>query len=640
MLQSLTMREVTKDKRQMTERILNHALGIIFLLTGEEYVVVKKSSPHSSVHLLTGEVPIKCGDISVYFSMEEWDYIEGHKDIYKDVIIDGDTPSRAQSSPENQTNKPLISHHENTEPATKNKSRNDCDRPESFLDTGTGESNGNSVQEAESVEAPSSKTPAESEEQEVDGDVCTGRPLPADACLKNVEESCAETCSLDPTADDDTTVPCDVHTESPASPHSSGETVEHSTGTSHELKEETLTRSCSLAQTVENDASATYGFQDKPWTMSSSLAQAVAGTSMTSHRLHRASWTMACSSDWIEGSSAESPGFKEESQTLDCAVQGEDTTSHAFQGAPWSVPCSWDQAADPDTSMSRAYQGISRDHSADESCTFESRNCVSLPLHQSEQSVRMNDGSVQNMQIKEENERCSDNTKSDGEQEYLYRDQSLESKCSELFNSTEELLLHHGTHSDVNHYNEQMPTSSNFFAQQRLSYTCQVCGKLFSKRAYLIMHQRTHTREKPYACPQCGKSFSKRSHVVMHYRTHTGEKPYVCNMCGKSFAKRTNLVTHNRIHTLEKPFMCPVCGKYFTRRSNMVTHQRTHTGEKPYSCPDCGKCFSQRSHMVTHHKTHSGEKPYVCPVCGKGFAKRSYLDVHQRTHRTEKANVC
>ncbi|XP_072287055.1 oocyte zinc finger protein XlCOF7.1-like [Pyxicephalus adspersus] len=75
------------NKKQLTEKILNHALGIIYLLTGEEYVVVKKTSAHSPTRLLTGDVPIKCGDISIYFSMEEWDYIEENKNLYKDVAV-------------------------------------------------------------------------------------------------------------------------------------------------------------------------------------------------------------------------------------------------------------------------------------------------------------------------------------------------------------------------------------------------------------------------------------------------------------------------------------------------------------------------------------------------------------------------
>ncbi|XP_053330049.1 zinc finger protein 432-like [Spea bombifrons] len=82
------MIDLNDEKKLMAKRILNHALGIIYLLTGEEYVIMKKNAPHSSIHHLSGEVPITCGDVSVYFSMEEWDYIEGHKDIYKDLMME------------------------------------------------------------------------------------------------------------------------------------------------------------------------------------------------------------------------------------------------------------------------------------------------------------------------------------------------------------------------------------------------------------------------------------------------------------------------------------------------------------------------------------------------------------------------
>ncbi|KAM4661930.1 gastrula zinc finger protein XlCGF66.1-like [Discoglossus pictus] len=90
-------------KKKMSEKILNHALEIIYLLTGEEYTIVKKNSPHCSNPQLTGEVhisastewavcvfqvPIKCDDVAVYFSLEEWEYIEGHKELYKDLMME------------------------------------------------------------------------------------------------------------------------------------------------------------------------------------------------------------------------------------------------------------------------------------------------------------------------------------------------------------------------------------------------------------------------------------------------------------------------------------------------------------------------------------------------------------------------
>ncbi|XP_073417673.1 uncharacterized protein [Dendrobates tinctorius] len=120
------------DRDKMTERMLHLTLEILFHLTGEDYTVVKKTSsdrcqdpvsegwgsllspitgtpPHPLIHedindqkildltykmieLLTGEVPIRCQDVAIYFSMEEWEYLEGHRDLYKNVIMEVPQP--------------------------------------------------------------------------------------------------------------------------------------------------------------------------------------------------------------------------------------------------------------------------------------------------------------------------------------------------------------------------------------------------------------------------------------------------------------------------------------------------------------------------------------------------------------------
>ncbi|XP_075187641.1 uncharacterized protein LOC142258985 [Anomaloglossus baeobatrachus] len=614
------------DRDKMAERILHLTLEILFRLTGKDYTVVKKTSseccqapesqgwgrplspimgppPHPPIHedindqkileltykmieLLTGEVPIRCQDVTVYFSMEEWEYLEGHKDLYKDVMMEVPQPLTS----------PVLS--------SKRTTPERCPRPLLPQDC-----------KQEAPDVPQEVFP------------------PALSTDDYIRISDGNLISSEFNTDDES-VTHDTYEEHAAVPDIPPVLPWKALSSDlfKQVQNSNLSQNCkqnkSYRRHVEREKAPT---RQKPFSCSECGKCFIRKSDLVRHqKIHTGEKPFSCSECGKCFSQKITLVTHQKLHTgekpFSCSECGkcfnwksqllEHQSCHTGE-KPFS--CS-----ECGKCFNRKSGLVWHQRSLTGEKPFSCSECGKCFIQKSDLVRHQKNHTGEKPFLCSECGKCfiqkshlvSHQKHHTGEKPFLC------SECGKCFIQKSHLVSHQ------KHHTGEKP------------FSCSECGKCFNWKSQLLKHQRCHTEEKPFSCSECGKCFICKSDLVRHQKNHTGEKPFLCSECRKCFICKSDLVRHQKNHTGEKPFLCSECGKCFIHKISFIKHQKIHTGEKPFSCSECGKCFIQKSHLVRHQKSHTGEKPFSCSECGKCFIQKSHLVVHQRSHTGEKPFSC
>ncbi|XP_073411256.1 uncharacterized protein [Dendrobates tinctorius] len=512
------------DRDKMAERMLHLTLEILFRLTGEDYTVVKKTSndrcqdpvsegcgrhlspitgspPHPLIHedindqkileliykmieLLTGEVPIRCQDVAVYFSMEEWEYLERHRDLYKNVIM--------------EVPQPLTS----PDLSSKRTTPERCPRPLLPQDCNQEDPSAPKDHQGEDL------THINTTETYVRGDEWCKEEIPtydypADDCTRRSEGQLTSSIFKS----DDLEI-LQRTTEVIAITPDISSSIHRKDLSSDPMKQ--VPSSDSLLTTKENQSHKRGIKKQTAPKAKKSFSCSECGKCfnkkshfVTHQRIHTGAKPFSCSEC--------GKCFNWKSQLVN---------HHRTHTGEKPFYCS---------ECGKCFNSKSQLVNHHRTHTGEK------PFSCSECGKSFNTKShFVTHQLTHTGEKpfcCSECGKCFNHKGNLVTHQRIHtgeklfscSECGKSFNNKSHFVTHQLTHTG------EKP------------FSCSECGKCFNHNGNLVKHQKTHTGEKPFLCSECGKCFNHNGNLVKHQKTHKGEKPFSCSECGKCFNQKGNL---------------------------------------------------------------------------------------------------